>query len=206
MNLFMVCRAPERSQFGDVPEGFHLRALREEELPLWEGFPFDGRPDAAQRAWMRDYFEKVYAPRRALFFRRCQVVTDGEDLPVATCFLWPAYEGRINTLHWLKVLPAYEGRGIGRGLLSRLLGGLGAQELPLFLHTQPESFRAIKLYTDLGFDLITDRMVGPRPNDLAASLPLLRGSMPARDYARLRFASAPAGLLSAASSSPISEF
>ena len=58
----------------------------------------------------------VYAPHGELFFERCRFAcVDGA--PVGTCFVWKAY-GRVNTVHWFKVLRAYEGRGIGRALLT----------------------------------------------------------------------------------------
>ena len=76
-------------------------------------------------------------------------------------------------------------------LLSLLLKDLPASELPIYLHTQPESFRAIKLYSDFGFELLIDARFGPRENHLEASLPYLKAQMPAEDFARLRFSAAP---------------
>lgn len=207
MNLFMICRQPRQEQMRALPAGFSVRLLRPDELPLWEAFPFDDQVQAAaHRGDMQRYFQDVYAARSALFFSRCLVVADRQDEPVATCFLWPAYEGAIHTLHWLKVRRDHEGLGIGRGLLSHLLAPLTADDLPLYLHTQPESYRAIKLYSDLGFDLIENEQIGWRSNDLAASLPYLRQHMPLVDFQGLRYTHAPETLLRAARSSHINQF
>ena len=40
-HLFMRCNAIDISAFGELPEGYHLRTCRPEELDIWYGFPFD---------------------------------------------------------------------------------------------------------------------------------------------------------------------
>ena len=129
-------------------------------------------------------------------------VCDMENKPVASTFIWRSYE-KINTVGWFRVLPEYEGRGLGRALLSEILK---AADLPVFLHTQPTSARAIKLYSDFGFKLLTDPVIGYRKNDLAESLPYLQKVLPESDYTKLRFSKANKILLGAAISSEISEF
>ena len=154
---------------------------------------------------MTRYFQNVYAAKEAEYFARCLFVREASGAPVGTAFLWRAY-GRVNTLHWLKVRREYEGRGIGRALLTRLLMPLAPEEYPVYLHTQPSSYRAIKLYTDFGFALLTDARIGPRENHLAQSLPVLRQAMPPAAYAKLAFAQAPEALLAAAASRDVDEF
>ena len=204
LNLFMMCGDVNIEAFSELPEGFCFDRCRRDELEIWKAMPFD-RPDAAAIGYMTDYFGKVYADREEEFFRRCLFVRNAQGEPVATCFLWRAY-GRITTLHWLKVKKGYEDRGIGRALLTRVLREKREDGLPVFLHTQPSSFRAIKLYTDFGFSLLTDRRIGPRENHLAQCLPILREFMPEEAFAALRFAPAPELLLEAAGSSETNEF
>ena len=45
-HLFMRCNAIDISAFGELPEGYHLRTCRPEELDIWYGFPFDTPEDA----------------------------------------------------------------------------------------------------------------------------------------------------------------
>ena len=188
------------------PAGFHFDLCRREELETWMRFPFDTQEQARQYApFMARYFQNVYAAKEAEFFARCLFVREASGAPVGTAFLWRAY-GRVNTLHWLKVRREYEGRGIGRALLTRLLMPLAPEEYPVYLHTQPSSYRAIKLYTDFGFALLTDARIGPRENHLAQSLPVLRQAMPPAAYAKLAFAQAPEALLAAAASRDVDEF
>ena len=96
---------------------------------------------------MTQYFNNVYLHNEEEFYNQCLFICDKNDKPVATCFLWKAY-GKIYTIHWLKVLKEYEGLGLGRAILTEVLKYIPDNYYPIYLHTQPGSFRAIKLYTD----------------------------------------------------------
>ncbi|MBR6790216.1 MAG: GNAT family N-acetyltransferase [Oscillospiraceae bacterium] len=205
LNLFMVCRKADPAAAGELPEGFFFDTCRPGELDIWKAFPFDTPEEANEyKPYMDGYFDRVYAPKAEEFFARCIFVRNERGEPAATAFLWDAY-GKVPTLHWVKTRKEYENRGIGRALLAKLLLDENAPKT-VCLHTQPGSFRAIKLYTDFGFAFITDEAVGPRHNDLQESLPYLKKAMPAETYEALRFEPAPAELLAAAAESEQSEF
>lgn len=205
-NLFMMCRSLNSGALAGLPAGYHVRTCRKDELDLWMTMHFDD-PETARvnRAYMAGFFNDVYAPHGDLFFRRCLFACDGTDAPVGTCFAWKAC-GKITTIHWFKVLKAHEGRGIGRALLSTVMEGVSAGDYPVYLHTQPSSFRAIKLYADFGFALLTDPLVGNRRNHLEECLPILRAHMPWKEYMALKFDRAPADFLAAAGSSETNQF
>lgn len=206
LNLFMMCESLNRKALVPMPAGFHIRPIRREELSLWQAIHFDDPADAIKYApYMAAYYENVYAPMGDLFFDTCLFACDSGDRPVGTCFLWQAY-GLVTTLHWLKVVQAYEGQGIGRALISHVMGALPRADYPVYLHTQPSSCRAIKLYSDFGFALLTDGQIGHRANDLQQALPILKQYMPPEVYASLRFTAAPEALLRAAASSPVNQF
>lgn len=205
LNLFMVCRKADPAAAGELPAGFYFDACRPDELDIWKAFPFDAPEEAIEyKPYMDGYFDRVYAPKAEEFFSRCVFVRNDKGEPVATAFLWDAY-GKVPTLHWVKTKKEYEGRGIGRALLTRLLLSQDAPET-VCLHTQPGSFRAIKLYTDFGFAFITDEKIGHRQNQLKESLPWLKAVMPAEAFSALRLEPAPEELLRAAAGSESSEF
>ncbi len=185
LNLFMACPALRREALAPMPQGFYLRSLRRDEWALWKAMPFD-EPGLARAydEYMTDYFNRTYRAQEALFYERCQVICDASDQPVGTGFTWLQY-GRYWTLHWIKVLKGYEGIGLGRGLLSALLDQLQPQDFPVFLHTQPSSYRAIKLYSDLGFSFLDMPVIDGRENGLASSIPVLKSMMPEAAYHRL---------------------
>ena len=195
LNVFMVCHTLVEDQLTALPDGSTLRSLHPDELTVWKAFPFDTEVDARTYAsFMSDFFDSVYADRPEDFFDDTKVVCDADDRPIATCGVWSAY-GRLTTLQWLKVRPAEEGRGVGRALLSAILRGLSPDAFPVYLHTQAGSHRAIKLYTDLGFDIIVGELPGPRPNEASEALTHLATVMPARAFAAIRTTGAPAELV-----------
>jgi len=205
-NLFMMCTALNKSALSDVPSGFHIRPCRKDELDIWKAIHFDTESAAHNfKPFMDEYFEKVYAPLIDSFWSNCMFICDDSDIPVGTCFAWTSYE-KITTIHWYKIRKEYEGLGLGRALLSYVMSSLKEHEYPVFLHTHPASKRAIKLYTDFGFSLITDSEVGYRKNDLAESLPYLEQTLSPAAYRALSFASAPKFFLEAAKSTEYEQF
>lgn len=190
-NIFMMCAALNRDALAEMPEGFSVRSCRPEELSVWKAMPFDTPEQAAEYdAFMTGFFNTVYGGREEDFFVKTLFVCDSNDKPVATCLLWKAY-GEFNTIHWFKVLKEYEGRGIGRALLSIIMRDLERADFPVYLHTQPGSFRAIKLYSDFGFALLRGEKFGSRKNDLWECLPILEEFMPQAYFQKLRITNAP---------------
>ncbi|MFC5401370.1 GNAT family N-acetyltransferase [Cohnella soli] len=154
---------------------------------------------------MSAYFHNVYSDKKKAFFDKCLFVVDSQDRPVATCFAWKAYE-KITTIHWFKVLKQFEGLGIGRALLAYVMQGLPLSEFPVYLHTHPSSYRAIKLYSDFGFELLSDPVIGTRTNDLEECLPILQTMMPIQAFHAMKITAAPAFFLEAVNSSSIEQF
>lgn len=191
LNIFMMCPSLNREALSDMPDEFHLRNCRRDELGIWKAMPFDTEEDAREYAsYMDNFFETTYSTQEDKFFETVQFVCDAQDRPIGTCFLWKAY-GQFNSIHWLKVIKGYEGLGIGRALLSEILKDVPADDYPIYLHTQPGSYRAIKLYADFGFHLLSGPQIGTRPNELEASLPILKQYMPAEAFTQLIISEAP---------------
>lgn len=190
-NLFMVCRQLNEDALSEMPNGYHIRHCREDELDVWKAMPFDDPQQAkAHHGFMTDYFANVYAHKGHLFYDTCLFVCDCDDKPIGTVFIWKAYD-EINTVHWFKVLKSYEGKGIGRALFSVIMRDLKVEGYPVYLHTQLGCYRAIKLYSDFGFDLLTDPMIGRRQNDLEFCLPWLKKYMTNEAFENLRTVQAP---------------
>ena len=109
-NLFMYCETPDRSAFADLPEGFTYTSFTPERLEDWILLQTDCHPAAQEREYLAGYYARVYASGADLFAARWHLLYDGSTL-AASCILWEAYPG-YETIHWLKVHPLYEGRGI----------------------------------------------------------------------------------------------
>ena len=187
-NLFMMCEKPNPAAFTDAPAPYHIRPIRPEEMDFWYSVHFDCEEGdiTPHIAYMKDYFRRVYQPRETEFFEHCLVICGADDVPLGTCFAWRVYDA-VWTVHWYKVSKCHEGKGLGRALLSAVLNTVPMDEYPVYLHTQPSSFRAIHLYTEFGFSLLDDPVVGHRENHLDECLPYLEYFM-GKHYPRLTFA------------------
>lgn len=193
----MMCEAPELSAFSDMPEGFSVRNCRPDELDVWKALPFDEAATAKEYyQYMTDSFANIYGGQEDLFFANTLFVCDANDQPVATCAHWKSYDA-FNAIHWFKVLKGHEGKGIGRALLSIVMRRFGSEDCPVYLHTQPGSFRAIKLYSDFGFKLLSGERFGTRLNGLDESLPILKEFIPEKYFRALKIAPAPESFLRA---------
>lgn len=192
LNIFMMCEKLNTNALSQIPKGFHIRNCKPEELKIWMGFPFDNEEDKKNYyEFMNSYFNDVYGNNIEEFYNRCLFLCeDITDKPIATCFVWKAYD-KINTIHWFKTLKEYEGKGLGRTLLSHIMSSLNEEDYPIFLHTQPSSFRAIGLYSDFGFKIITNKTIGYRTNDIEESLVILKQFMRKEAFERLQFVEAP---------------
>lgn len=205
-NLFMMCKTLNSNALSELPKGYHVRTCRREELDIWKEIHFDDEKSAKEaKGYMTKFFNDVYSDKEDLFFQKCLFVCDKDNRPIGACFAWKAYD-KINTIHWFKVHKNYEGLGIGRALLSIVMNSLAGNDYPVYLHTQPSSYRAIKLYSDFGFALLSDPIIGYRSNDLEECLPILRTYMPQKDFEKVQFVKAPENFLEAVKSSSINQF
>ncbi|MDT7833289.1 GNAT family N-acetyltransferase [Flavobacteriaceae bacterium S356] len=190
-NIFMMCESLDKNALSELSKEFKIRSCREDELPIWRAFPFDNPKDAMEYdQFMVEYFNSTYKGKETEFYNKTLFVCDKNDNPLATCMVWKAY-GVFNAIHWFKVLKKAEGNGIGRALFSIIMKSLKDEDYPIYLHTQPSSFRAIKLYSDFGFDILTDEKIGTRQNEIDESLPILKEFMPDDFFQQLRFRKAP---------------
>lgn len=207
LNIFMMCDELNRNALSKLPVGYHIRTCRPDELKLWKEFPFDNEEDKMQYyEYMSNYFEEVYSDKLDEFYNRCLFVCEDEtDKPVTTCFVWKSYD-KINTIHWFKTLKEYEGKGLGRALLSYIMCSLSKEDYPVFLHTQPGSFRAIGLYSSLGFKIVTNKTIGYRENNYEECLPILKQFMNVESFNNLKFVEAPSFFDESAKITKISQF
>lgn len=184
-SILMICRELNRAALRPLPPGLHARLCRPDEIEVWKELQAAPRDGSACDLLDR-YYDQWFAPHEELFLRSCLFICEADDVPIASGFIWKPPSER-TLLHWIKVLQAHEGRGIGRALISELMRDLPSSAYPVYLHTQPASFRAVKLYSDFGFDLVAPpTSIDGRRNEVDEALPLLRRLMHEDDFRRLR--------------------
>lgn len=190
-NIFMMCEQLNEDALTELNADFYIRNCRPNEIEIWKAFPFDSEtvPDEYED-FMNQIIHDSYGSNMESFFNNTVFVCDKEDKPIATCSYWKAY-GKFNSIHWLKTKKEYEGQGLGRAVLSEIMKKFSSTDYPIYLHTQPGSFRAIKLYADFGFKLLKGGKIGHRINELEKCLPILKEFIPKKDYETLEIIETP---------------
>lgn len=106
--------------------------------------------------------------------RRMLFVLDPDGRPAGTGALWTgATFGRVRQrLHWIAVSPAYQGRGLSKAIVARLLElctELGEQDA--YLTTQTWSYKAAGVYKKMGFHPYIGEKPAEWPFACALNLP-----------------------------------
>lgn len=145
------------------------------DYPLPEGYRFEFFKSGDEEAWAKietsvlefeneekalEYFRSKYIPLIDELKKRTLFVVNEHDEKIATITAWyDMIDGvRHPFMHWVACKPEYQGRGIGKALISRgtslmcLLEG----DVDMYIPTQTWSHRAIRIYRWAGFELIMD--------------------------------------------------
>lgn len=170
------------------PEGFFLRGFQPGDEAVWAALEHE-IGDFPSREEARDYFTRTYAPHSRELARRCWFALDSRGRAVGTCTAWrdPGKDGKsVASLHWLAVSPEVQGRGLGRVLCRAALSVFReAGEFPVYLHTQPWSWKALFLYVQEGFRLQRADTFGGYENQYAQGMAVLSEILPQERWREL---------------------
>ena len=185
-NLILRCDRWQRRD-PDLPEGVRLRGWQPGDEAAWAALEYEIGDFASQEEALA-YFAETYGRDPRALARRCRFAVDGEGRVLGTCTAWrdPREQGEIASLHWLAVSPHAQGRGLGRALCRETLAvfqDLG--EFPVYIHTQPWSWKALLLYVREGFRLQRTDCFAAYENQYAQGMETLRAVVTPEQYAEL---------------------
>lgn len=108
---------------------------------------FDNEVDALR------HFREEFVPQARDLAERMLFIQapDGQICATATAWYGTWYGVPMGRLHWVAVIPAYQGLGLSKALVSRLLYLLANYHDMAYLTSQTISWKAIKVYLDYGF-------------------------------------------------------
>ena len=138
--------------------------------PLPDGFVFAYFSGGDEESWARIetsvlefdnefaalmHFNESFMPFADELRRRCFFIetSDGTKVATATAW-WRDIDGeRRPWLHWVAVVPQFQGQGLGKALVSRAMELMIELEgdVDIYLHTQTWSYKAIGIYKGNGF-------------------------------------------------------
>ena len=159
--------------------GIYMR--REPGIPIQgcslpDGFRFSFYQDGDETSWARIetsvlefdsefaailLFNEKFMPHRDELYRRCFFVESEGGRKVATATAWwSLIQGQRRAwVEWVAVMPDYQGLGLGKAVIARVTKILTELEgdVPLYLHTQTWSHKAIGIYRACGYELLSEK-------------------------------------------------
>jgi GNAT superfamily N-acetyltransferase len=135
-----------------LPDGFSVRWYQPGDEAQWLRIDRLANPDDEAPP---DLFPRCFGSDHLLLARRQCYLLDGRGEPIGTASAWfdDAFQGeRIGRVHYVAVIPEYQGRGLSKPLMTvicRRLRELGHDRA--YLATNTWRVRAINLYLRFGF-------------------------------------------------------
>ncbi len=114
----------------------------------------DASPGNLRANWMRfATFVKSSPPLSGIFPSGCFLSKRRKCVTCATSCAWYGtwYGVPMGRLHWVAVMPKYQGLGLSKALVTRCLYTLANYHDMAYLTSQTISYKAIKVYLDNGF-------------------------------------------------------
>ena len=152
-NTIMKCSDYRHSDV-ELPDGFSIVSYRDGYEKEWAKLEY-AIGDFGSPAEAEEYFVGKYLQDPALFPWILFALNKDHDV-VGSCIAWQDMRGghSVSSLHWLVVDERYRGIGLGKALATAVMNiYAGRRALPVYIHTQPWSWKAIFLYLSLGFKL-----------------------------------------------------
>lgn len=190
-SIIMRCDRVNESAFLELDPGVELVNYQPGMETVWakvqkNAGEFAGKSDVE----VQTFFLGKYGREERELKERCIFLREKETgRYIATCMAWYGFrkKERISVLHWLAVDQAYAGKGYARKMITQVLRRfirLGEAER-IYLHTQPSSYRAVKLYHDFGFCMTREDTYGAAVNEYEGAMAVLQQCMTETAYRKL---------------------
>lgn len=170
-----------------VPDGFALVPYQPGYEKAWAQLEYEiGDFDSTESA--EQYFITTYLADPRLW-KNLIFAIDQKGAVVGSCIAWHDIRGdhRVPSLHWLIVSQRHQGKGLGRALCQAVMKIFVTNfGFPVYIHTQPWSWKAILLYISLGFKMQSRDTFATYDNDYDSAMTVLKQVLSERDFALLQ--------------------
>jgi GNAT superfamily N-acetyltransferase len=144
---------PDVINDGSLSDNYYFRDFKPGEETSWAVIETSAGefPDikAAQ-----DRFSNEFGSCRDEFYKRTILLCAGECV-IGTATAWydkQFADGAYGRLHWVALLPEYQGKGLAKALVGGALQRMARYHTKAYCKTQTTSYKAIKVYLDFGFE------------------------------------------------------
>lgn len=174
-NTILKCEAYRHREV-ILPHGFSIVPYEKGYEKAWAALEysagdFDSPKDAEK------YFLETYTKNHALIKNVLFLLNENKSV-IGSCIAWKdrRISSFVPSLHWLIVDEKYHGMGFGKALCCAVMNIFEEQEsFPVYIHTQPWSWKAIFLYLSLGFKLQKTDTFSHYENEYHKAMAVLEG-------------------------------
>lgn len=176
-NIIMEHNRKNQNVRVNLPKEFKLKKYQIGDENYWAKLETDiGDFDTIESALK--YFKNNYMIELEKIKNNCFFIINEEKTPIASCILWynMSKNKPIFTIDWLVVDEKYQGNGLGKVILSETLKLANTlnKNTPIFLHTQPWSYKAINLYNKFGFSILKSKTFSNYVNEYNDAVKILK--------------------------------
>ncbi|AKG73515.1 GNAT family N-acetyltransferase [Salinicoccus halodurans] len=138
----------------ELPEGYRFRMFEAGDEKIWADIEtrvdeFETETKALER------FRREFGPYIDEMGHRCLFIENPEGEAIGTTTAWYGdLEGDGNIrgrIHWVGIVPEYQGRGLSKPLLSQVMNILAEFHESAYLTSQTTSWQAVNMYLNFGF-------------------------------------------------------
>ena len=178
-----------------LPKGYAIRTWQSGDEAAWAALEC-AVGDFSEESTAKQYFVDKYLADPAVAAERVFFLTDPAGEIVGSVICWEDMrQGMpVLSLHWLVVVEGEQGKGLGKALCSHALRIFRRIDnaRPVYIHTQPWSWKAILLYVKLGFKLQPEDTFADYENQYPQAMEALKNVLTQEQYDYLCRNTAPA--------------
>ena len=152
-NTILKCQNYETKEI-ILPKKFSIVSYKKGYEKAWAELEYSigdfGSYNEAENYFVENYLHNKELWDNILF------LLNSDDGVIGSCIAWQDKRKvlDVSSLHWLIVDEKYQGMGLGKALCYAAMNIFEEhKKLPVYIHTQPWSWKAIFLYISVGFRL-----------------------------------------------------
>lgn len=190
-SIIMRCDKINHDAYRGLPENVEIEFYKNGMEETWK----DIQKNAGEFSSKTDeeiihYFLERFGNKKFLLEKQCFFLKDHNTQNyIGTCMAWETVKNNqtIPILHWLAVSDAFSRQGFARILITQVLK-IFEKSYPaasIYLHTQPSSYAAIKLYHDFGFHICRKDTYGTAVNEYEEAIEILKTVMIPKEFEKI---------------------
>ena len=138
-----------------LPVGYQIRLFEKGDEHIWARIETSVDEFKDEQAAL-EHFTKEFGAHLADMTMRCLFIENEAGEAIATTTAWYGDlhgDGEIaGRIHWVGVIPDYQGKKLSKPLLSAAMNILANHHSTAYLTSQTTSYQAINLYLNYGFE------------------------------------------------------